>query len=269
MTNKALEIAVEKAIAGDQKALEFVVIEIKDLIYNLALKMLLFPADAEDATQEILIKVITHLSAFQQQSQFTTWVYRIATNYLINHQGKKSQAFAMPFEAYENLIDAGHSDQVRHASNAGELRLLEEEVKVSCTQGLLLCLSAIDRMVYILSELLEFNSQEGSQLLDISPENFRKKLSRSRTKIRHFLTAKCGLANPKNPCRCTKKIDYLIDQKVVDPKHLRFAPHSNRSIELVEQIKHLERSVAIFRSTPKFSAPEVVLQKTKETLNLP
>ena len=157
-----VEILVKKANLGDRKSLELLVTKIKDFVYNLSLKMLLYPEDAEDATQEILIKIITHLSTFNHQSKFTTWVYRVATNYLLTYKGKKTRGFIMPFDDYAQLIDNGQSDTVKYASNEGELLLLEEEVKVSCTQGLLLCLNSVDRIVYILSEILEFNSKEGS-----------------------------------------------------------------------------------------------------------
>jgi len=229
-----LKVLVEKANSGDKKALESVILEIKDYVYNLSLKMLLYPEDAKDATQEILIKVITHLSTFNYKSQFKTWVYRIATNYLLNYKSKRAKEFAMPFNDYADLIDTGHSDVVNYTTNQGELSLLEEEVKVSCTQGLLLCLNAVDRMVYVLAVILEFNSAEGAEIMEITPENFRKKLSRSKTKIRNFLDNKCGIANPKNPCRCTKKVDFLIDNKIINPKDLRFAHFSQRSIDLVE-----------------------------------
>lgn len=169
-----LHILVKKANAGDRKALEKVIHEIKDLVYNLSLKMLLFPEDAEDATQEILIKIVTHLSTFNYESKFTTWVYRVGTNYLINYKGNKSQSFARSFEDYATLVDLGQSPTVKHAKNSGELSLLEEEVKVSCTQGLLLCLKPTDRLVYILSEILDFNGKEGALILDITPENYRK-----------------------------------------------------------------------------------------------
>jgi len=191
-----LEVLVQKASLGNKKSLEAVVMEIKDYVYNLSLKMLLYPEDAEDATQEILIKIITHLSTYNHKSKFKTWVYRVTTNYLLTYKGKKTREFVMPFEDYADLIDTGHSDIVRYSTNEGELSLLEEEVKVSCTQGLLLCLNTVDRMVYILSEILEFNSVDGSEIMGITSENFRKKLSRSRTKIRSFLNNKCGLANP-------------------------------------------------------------------------
>ncbi|KZS41101.1 hypothetical protein AWE51_23395 [Aquimarina aggregata] len=263
-----LNILVEKANLGDRKALELVIIEIKDLVFNLSLKMLLFPEDAKDATQEILIKVITHLSTFNNKSQFKSWVYSVATNYLLTQKGKRSKEFAMPFEDYADLIDLGQSNEVRYSKNEGELSLLEEEVKVSCTQGLLLCLNDLDRIVYILTDILEFNGVEGAKILKITAENYRQILSRSRKKIRSFLNNKCGLANPKNPCRCTRKIDFLIDQKIVNPKKLRFAKFSNRSIDLVHQISDLENSIAIYRSTPSFPAPQAILKEIKKTLNI-
>jgi len=267
MEKDQLENIIKKANAGDKASLEEVVLHVKDYVYNLSLKMLLFPEDAKDATQEILIKVITHLSAFNFKSQFETWVYRISTNYLLNFKAKQSKELAMSFAEYGDLIDAGHSTTVRHATNQGELKLLEEEVKVSCTQGLLLCLVPMDRLVYIFSEILEFNSIEGAEILAITPENYRKKLSRARTKIRNFVTRKCGLVNASNPCRCVKKIDFLIDRGAVDPDDLKFANLSERSIDLIDKIGQVERSTAIYRSVPEFRAPKVIFDNIKSILS--
>ncbi len=247
---------VGEAIEGNKRALELVVGHIQDMVYNLSLKMLLFPEDAKDATQEILIKVITRLSTFRGESRFTTWVYKIATNHLITTKGKQSREFAMSFDEYGAVIDAGHSDTVVHASNAGELALLEEEVKVSCTQGLLLCLDETDRMIYILSVVMNYNSREGAEVLNISAENFRQRLSRSRKKIRSFLQNKCGLANPDNACRCAKKIDFLINQRLFDHRQLRFAHLTRRSIDIVGELEELERDAAIYQSVPPLKTPE-------------
>ena len=148
------KVNIEKAKSGDKKALESIITDIQEMVYNLSLKMLLFPSDAKDATQEILIRVVTHLGSFEHHSKFSTWVYRIATNYLISFKGKKSSKFAMPLDQYATLIDSGQSEMVHYTVNKGELSLLEEEVKISCTRGLLLCLKPIDRLVYILAEIL-------------------------------------------------------------------------------------------------------------------
>ncbi len=266
MENETIEILVRKANSGDKQSLEMIIIHVKDYVYNLSLKMLLLPIDAQDATQEILIKVITHLSTFEFKSKFSTWVYRIATNYLINLKNKRSRELAMSFSDYTTLIDSGHSDIESHSSNEGELKLLEEEVKVSCTQGLLLCLNPTDRMVYILSVILEFNSKEGAEILEITSENFRKKLSRSKLKIRNFLNNKCGLVNAENPCRCVKKIDFLVDKKLVDPKELKFANLNQRSIDLMNKIGEAEKSLLIYRSVLPSRAPQVVLNNIKSIL---
>lgn len=262
--NQALEPLVKKANQGNKEALEAVVTGIRDLVYNLSLKMLLFPEDAEDASQEILIRIVTRLNSFNHQSKFTTWVYRVATNYLLTEKGKMSKTFAMDFQDYERFIDEGQSDHTSISNNAGELLLLEEEVKVSCTQGLLLCLDPSHRITYILGEILGFNSKEGAAVLSISSDAFRQQLSRSRSKIRNFLNKKCGLVNQNNPCRCMKKIDFLANQKLIDPKRYRFARFKERSIDLMHAIGSLESDTSIHRTNPDFRAPEQ-LSKRLET----
>src|SRR5882672_810061 len=71
------------AAAGDKLAVRIVLDAIKDNVYALALRMLGHPADAEDAAQEILVIVLTHLGSFRGESAFTTWVWRIAANHVL------------------------------------------------------------------------------------------------------------------------------------------------------------------------------------------
>ena len=264
---KKLNDQINRALSGEKEALENIVVEVKDLIYNLSLKMLLFPEDAEDATQEILVKMITHLSTFQRKSSFQTWVYRIASNYLITEKSKRGyQAKRISFDAYAEQIDNGQSEKVMYTNNEGEIRLLEEEVKVSCTHGLLHCLNPTNRLIYILGDILDFNSVESAEILGITPTSFRKQLSRSREKVRNFLTTKCGLVDSDNPCKCKRKIDFLIDQEMIDPKTLRFAHHTNRSIDLINKIDSLDKSLSVFRSVPTLEAPEEVLSEVKRMI---
>lgn len=250
-----LEKLIDASLEGDKKALNLLLTSIDKWVYNLALRMLLYPEDAKDATQEILVKIVTRLSTFKHQSSFKTWVYRVASNYLIDTKGKLSRKFERSFSEYEKLIETGISNRIKTTNNEGEIKLLEEEVKISCTHGLLLCLSEKSRLIYILGDILEFDSTTGGQILNIPPANFRKQLSRSRFKIKNFLLNKCGLANPKNPCKCKKKIDFLVENDVIDPAYPRFAHHTNRSIELVDNIMKLENVSMIYQSTPQFSTP--------------
>src|SRR2546429_6377975 len=75
---------VARARAGDRKAREDLVERHQAWIYNIAVRMLYHPQDAEDATQEILIKVLTRLSSFEGRSSFRTWLYRIVVNHVLN-----------------------------------------------------------------------------------------------------------------------------------------------------------------------------------------
>ncbi len=88
MTNEELLILIGQATAGDKRALETVVLSIQDLVFNLSLRMLGTFPDAEDASQDILLKVITHLSSFKGDSSFSTWVFSIAVNHLKNYKNE-------------------------------------------------------------------------------------------------------------------------------------------------------------------------------------
>src|SRR4030042_3544593 len=100
-----LEMLVSMAKEGDKKALEEFVLKIQDKIYGLALRMLYHPSDAEDASQEILLRIITHLGTFRGESSFSTWTYRVAANHLLTMRKRRAELRAVSFEEYEGSID--------------------------------------------------------------------------------------------------------------------------------------------------------------------
>ena len=75
---------VEQAKNGDRTALEKLVLRHQAWIYNIAVRMVFQPHDAEEVTQEVLVKVITKLSTFKGESKVRTWLYRIAANHVLN-----------------------------------------------------------------------------------------------------------------------------------------------------------------------------------------
>jgi Sigma-70 region 2 len=77
-----LEEVARRAVLGDRDALDSLVRELQGDIYGLALRMLWNREDAEDATQEILERVVTMLAQFDFRSKLRTWVYRLAVNCL-------------------------------------------------------------------------------------------------------------------------------------------------------------------------------------------
>lgn len=89
---KDLESLVEQARSGIRYALEELVRTIQDQVFGLSMRMLGHRPHAEDATQEILVKVITHLDSFRAESRFTAWVYAVAANHLRQYAGERHGA---------------------------------------------------------------------------------------------------------------------------------------------------------------------------------
>lgn len=91
------EELVAQAQAGDKDALERLVRRHQPWVFNIAIRMMWRRDLAEDATQEILIKIVTKLSTFRGESQFRTWLYRIAVNHLLNVRKSEMEEKSMTF----------------------------------------------------------------------------------------------------------------------------------------------------------------------------
>ena len=196
---------VARARAGDREALEELVRHHQGWIYNIAVRMLYHPQDAEDATQEILLKALTRLSSFEGRSSFRTWLYRIVVNHVLNMKRTRLEELEWTFEKYgSGLNNAPDEDLPDPRSVPADLQLLVEEAKVGCTSGMLLCLTRDQRLVYILGEILGVTDVVGAELLEIGRDNFRQKLARARRDLNQFMHGQCGLVNAANPCRCDR-----------------------------------------------------------------
>ncbi len=268
----SLSEQVSRAQTGDQAALERVVREIQDQVYRLAVQMLWHPEDAEDATQEILIRIITHLGSFKGKSPLTTWVYRVASNYLLTTRKRRAEREEISFERFGQDLDIGLSEGPMQNHRGVEKALLIQEVKVGCSQGMLLCLDRDHRLTYILGEILEVNGVEGGEILGITPTVFRKRLSRARSRLYEFMRSKCGLVDPDRPCRCRKRVDRAVDLGRVDPENLLFALHPVQEVSKaqaqagVEEAEALRSTVSVFRTNPAYASPTDFAQAVRELI---
>lgn len=171
-----LEALAEQAKAGSKEAVEEILIEIQDMVFNLSLRMLGTIHDAEDASQEILIKVMTHLSGFRGESAFTTWVFSIATNHLLNYKKHLFANAPLSFEFYGEDIVNGKTEDIPDMSGGVDKNLLEEELKMSCTNVMLQCLDGESRCIYILGTMFKADSRIAGEILGMTPEAYRQKL---------------------------------------------------------------------------------------------
>lgn len=194
---------IELAQDGDAKALEFLVRGVQDRVHKLALRMLADPNAAQDASQEILIRIVTKLSTFRGESSFETWTYRVATNYLLTARKVIANDPGLSFQMFADDLLDGIADE-RNA--APEDHVMLNELRLRCTMAMLLCLDRDHRAAYVLGDVLEFEHTAAADILDITPGTYRKRLSRARARVQEFTAKTCGLATPTAPCSCRKRL---------------------------------------------------------------
>ena len=107
MVAGALEDFARQAVGGDRDALDRLVRALQGDIYGLALRMLWNREDAEDATQEILVRTATRLSQFDFRSKLKTWVYRIAVNYILDVKKSPVEQMNLNFQRFGNDLIEG------------------------------------------------------------------------------------------------------------------------------------------------------------------
>jgi RNA polymerase sigma factor (sigma-70 family) len=265
-----LEQLAQRATSGDRSALDALLGAIKDEVYRLALRMLGHPHDAEDAAQEILVKVATHLGSFQGKSRLRTWVYRLASNHVLNFKRGRREMFS--FEMMSELITKGAGLDEPVTPTALELA---EEVKLGCTQGMVLALDRDHRLAYILVDLFELSGDEAAEVLEIDPAALRKRVSRARQRLAEFMVQHCGLVDERRPCRCTKMSVLTTQLGFLDPASLLWKVHPARRKVATQQALRTEvqqmdaliaRAFEVQRSHPDYVAPESLAARIRALL---
>jgi RNA polymerase sigma factor (sigma-70 family) len=253
---------VRGAQAGDREATELLLIRHQPWIFNLAVRMLLGRADAEDATQEILFKAYRALPGFRGGSEFRTWLYRIAVNHILNIK-KAAEPICSFEDAARGLERTPDLDPPDPRTVPVPVEILIEETKIGCTMGTLLCLDGRQRLAFILGEVFGVSDQVGAEILDVTPVNFRQILSRARRDLYEYLGGNCSLVNPGAACQCVKKTRAFIRGGFVDPQTLRFTSQHQRKVRQVagdraDELSDAYMKVAaqVYRDHPFYEAAE-------------
>lgn len=269
MTYEEEKRLIKEAVSGNEAALETLLCGVRDMVFNLSLRMLGVVPDAEDAAQEILIKVMTHLSSFRRESRLSTWVFRIAVNHLKNDCKGMFAQRPLSFEAYGEDIASGRERDVPDMSGGVDQALLERELKLSCSNVMLQCLSPEDRAVYILGTMFRLDSRIAAEILETTPEAYRQRLSRIRKKVGAFLSEYCGLSGTGS-CSCKRRTNYAIATHRINPARLDFnAMRECRYSEIVScarAMEELDGLSQIFADFPAYRAPEQITAWIREIM---
>lgn len=267
-TNEELWNLIQKATAGDKPSLETVMSSVQDLVFNLSLRMLGTFPDAEDASQDILLKVMTHLSSFKGESAFSTWVFRIAVNHLKDYKKHMFAQFPLSFEFYGDDIRNAKTEDIPDLTQNVERAILAEELKLSCTNVMLQCLDTESRCIFILGTMFRVDSRIAGEILGITPEAYRKRLSRVRKKMADFLAEYCGEYG-KGTCHCMDRVNYAIQSRRIHPSKLDFqtAVPAQVTLDVKEAMEEIDDLSQEFSFCRTYQSPEKTKQFIKKFLD--
>ncbi len=264
-TNEEIQALVEQATAGDKKALKALAAGVQDMVFNLSLRMLGTFADAEDAAQDILLKMITHLSSFRGDSAFTTWVFRIAVNHLKNYKKHMFARFPLSFEYYGDDIENGKIQDVPDLTQNVEKELLAEELKMSCTNVMLQCLDPESRCIFILGTMFQLDSRIAGEILEMTPEAYRQRLSRARRKMADFLGQYCGEYGGGR-CKCKDRVNYAIQNHRIHPLQLDYTAASEIPVQTIVDVKNAMEEIDGLSQDFSFCKPYRSPERTRNLI---
>lgn len=176
---------VRRARAGDQSAFEELVFTYEKKIYHLSLRYTGSEQDAMDVTQEVFLRVFRFLPQFQEESRFSTWLYRIAVNANMDFLRKRGQANELSLDAED---EEGLSYEVSDLRYNPESQLERIELQQAICQGIQ-SLPPRMREILILRDISGLTYEEIGKSLSIEQGTVKSRLSRARSRLCMLLTA--------------------------------------------------------------------------------
>lgn len=144
-----------------------------------------------------------------------------------------------------------------------EKSILAEELKLSCTNVMLQCLDTESRCIFILGTMFRVDSRIAGEILGMTPEAYRQRLSRIRKKMADFLSEYCGEYGC-GKCKCSSRINYAIWNRRISPAHLDYTSATEIPAqtmlsvkEAMEEIDDLSRQFTFCKS---YRSPEGMRQ---------
>jgi RNA polymerase sigma-70 factor (ECF subfamily) len=170
---------------GDIDAFEALISDNTRFVYNIALKMLKNKEDAEDISQEALIKVYKNIDSFNMESSFRTWMYRIVVNTCLDHM-RKNKVTVLSID--KPIITEHNEFQVEIEDNSFSPEELFERKE---NQKLIIhALNQLDdsfKTAIILRDINDFSYEEIAEILTCNLGTVKSRISRGRQKLREII----------------------------------------------------------------------------------
>lgn len=169
---------------GDREAFNEIVLKYQNKVVNIAYGMLSHQEDAEDAAQEVFIKVYKNISSFKGESSFSTWVYRITANTCNDILKKRIQKKTVSI--YGNDEDGAEDMILPDTSKPHEEKLEEKELQTEVRKAIGKLKGEYSELI-TLYDLEGFSYEEISNIRNIPIGTVKSRLSRARSQLKKNL----------------------------------------------------------------------------------
>ena len=180
MQNKDDWYYIEKVLNGEPASYAPLVERYKDMAYNISLRIVRRPEDAEEITQDAFVKAYRSLKGFKGDAKFSTWLYRIVYNSSVSHIRRKQRV---------DLADSESMDRLRIADPAEESDQQNDELMVTALKRATDSLPAEEQTMITLYYYDDRSIDEIAGIMNLSVSNVKVKLFRTRKKL-HDLVQK-------------------------------------------------------------------------------
>lgn len=176
--------------------------------------------------------------------------------------------FPLSFEFYGEDIKNGKIDDVPDLTQNVEKTILAEELKMSCTNVMLQCLDTESRCIFILGTMFQVDSRIAGDILGITPEAYRQRLSRVRRKMADFLKEYCGEYG-NGACHCADRVNYAIQNHRISPGQLDFtaAIPTETMVEVKEAMEDIDGLSQEFSYCKTYQSPESLKEFIRKFLD--
>ena len=189
------EVLAARAAGGDDSAFEAIVSRYQARVFRLACR-LTSDTEAPDVLQETFLQIYRHLPSFRGESQFGTWVYRIATNAALMHRRSKARR---PGESLDLFLPKFDADG-RHLATPAELQvaasadeLLDRQFLAGKARDVIARLPDLYRDAFVLRDLEEMSTADVAHALGVDAATVRQRVHRARLMVRGYLSDLVGV----------------------------------------------------------------------------
>jgi RNA polymerase sigma-70 factor (ECF subfamily) len=196
MNEPSDEMLAERAAAGDGSSFEAIVERYQARVFRLACR-LTGDTEAPDVLQETFLQIYRHLPSFRGESQFGTWLYRIATNAALMHRRARARR---PAESLDMFLPRFDRDG-RHQATPAELQvpsradeILDRQLLAEKAREVMLRLPDLYRDAFVLRDLEDMSVGDVAQILGVEPATVRQRVHRARLMLRGYLSDLVGVA---------------------------------------------------------------------------